>query len=249
MKNKIKIVYIALSLIIYQHTLFASEVLVYRNESMPWCGTVNGNDAGITIDILNEITKHGGPEFRFEELPWKRAQIYVTKNIGTAIIPLTRTEVRENIFMWIVELVQNQVRLTIARNQRNEVSTPSPFTLANSKNLTIGIILGSAMIPTLKQLGFSKLEKVPTAHMNVKKLRYGRIDAMAESKWVDNYLWHQIGEKANDLIPGPNIGKPKYIYLAAGLDFPLEIATDIRNAMDKVRASGKLKEILNKWTQ
>jgi len=27
--------------------LFASDVLVYRNESMPWCGTVNGKDAGI----------------------------------------------------------------------------------------------------------------------------------------------------------------------------------------------------------
>ena len=39
------------------------EVLVYRNESVPWCGTFKGEDAGITVEILREISKQGGPPF------------------------------------------------------------------------------------------------------------------------------------------------------------------------------------------
>ena len=38
-------------------SLNASEVLVYRYESMPWRGTADGKDAGIVVDILNAVTK------------------------------------------------------------------------------------------------------------------------------------------------------------------------------------------------
>ena len=232
---------------IMKSALWATEITVYRNESMPWCGTVNGKDAGITVDILNEVTKNGGPKFIFQSLPWKRAQYFVKRNKGTAIIPLTRTLMSEKHFNWIINLVPNNVRLTMARTPKMKVSRPASLSLSDFKGLRVGIIRGSAMIPILKELGFRKFEKVNTAEMNVKKLIFGRIDAMAESQWVDNYLWKQIGQKDADLIVGPYIGDAKYIYLAASLDFPKELNNMIKKAMDKVRKSGRLEIIMNSW--
>ena len=230
-------------------TAQAAEVLVYRNESMPWCATVSGKDAGITIDILREITKHGGPKFIFKSLPWARAQRFVQKKPGTAIVPFTRTSERETNHTWIVNLVPNQIRLTLNRKPVPLISIPSPLTLENAKHLPIGVILGSAIIPYMRKEGFTNLKLVPTAEQNVRKLAKGRIAAMAESKWVDNYLWNQIGENSDDLIAGPNIGETKHIYLAAALNFSPELTKQIRDAMNKVKESATYEQILNKWTQ
>ncbi len=227
----------------------ASGVVVYRNESMPWCGTVDGKDAGITIDILNAVTKYGGPTFNFIAVPWKRAQVLIQNNRGTAIIPFTRTATREQHHTWIIELVPNQVRLTMARKPTLKVSVPSPPTLVNFKNSGIGIIRGSAVIPAMKTLGFTNLYEVNKAEQLAKMLNTGRFVAMAESKWVDNYVWNKIGQKGDDLIVGPNVGGIKYIFLGAALNFPPELTHQIRTAMEKVRKSGALDKILNKWTK
>jgi ABC-type amino acid transport substrate-binding protein len=247
-KTAFVILFILELLIVKDSLIFASEILVYRNESMPWCGTVNDKDAGITVEILHEIEKQGGPVFKFSSLPWKRAQLYVKKNKGTAIIPLTRTAARENQYKWIVKLVANKVRLTMAKTPKMEVSRPvSISSLSSYLGLRVGIIRGSAIIPTCKKLGFKYLEEANTAEMNVKKLSFGRIDAMVESQMVDNYLWKKFGENEEHLIAGPAIGDAKYIYLAASLNFPENLTEKIRKAMIKVRKNGRLEKILNSW--
>jgi len=75
----------------------ATEVLVLGNESMPFCGIVDGKPSGMVVDILTEVTNHGGPNFKYKlGLPWKRAQ-EILRNSGdslTAIVPFTRTKER-----------------------------------------------------------------------------------------------------------------------------------------------------------
>ena len=236
-----------LIIICIKSTSFASEIVVYRNESMPWCGTINGKNDGITVDILNEITKHGGPKFKFITLPWARAQYKVKQNKCTSIIPLTRTKAREKHYKWIVKLVPNQIRFTITNKPKMQVKRPSSLTLSAFKPLKIGVIRGSAIIPNLIELGFNNIEEVNTAEMNAKKLSYGRIDAMVESEMVDIYLWNRIGQKKEDLIAGPAIGEVKYIYLGAALNFPQDIIEKVRIAMDKIRKNGILDKIYRKW--
>ena len=198
--------------------------------------------------VYDKNEKNGGPVFKFLSLPWKRAQLYVKTNTETAIIPLTRTSARENQYKWIVKLVANKVRLTMAKMPKMKVSRPvSMFSISNFLGLRIGIIRASAIIPTCKMLGFKYLEEANNAEMNVRKLSFGRIDAMIESQWVDNYLWKQIGEKEENLITGPSVGDAKYIYLAANLDFPDNLTETIRNAMNKVVQNGGIQKILNSW--
>jgi len=83
--------------------------------------------------------------------------------------------------------------------------------------------------------------------MNARKLWAGRIFAMAESQWVDTYLWNQIGMDSDELVIGPSVGETKHIYLGAALDFPVDTAEKIRNAMKKMRQNKSLEKVLNKW--
>src|SRR4051794_34717540 len=83
----------------------ASEVTVLGNDSMPYCGLLNGKPAGMAVDILNTVTRNGGPTFKFDfSAPWSRSQVLVHEQPGTAIIPLTRTSEREPKYKWIAEL-------------------------------------------------------------------------------------------------------------------------------------------------
>ena len=227
--------------------LIASEVLVYRNESMPFCGTVNGKDAGMVVDILNEVTKQGGPKFKFKSLPWKRAQQYVQTNKGSAITPFTRTPSREKEHMWIIELFSYHARLTTAKNPKAKLSLPPLLSVDSAKHLPTGIILGSAHIHTLIALGFTDLIEINAAELSAKQLMLGNISVMVESQWVDTYYWKKLGMNSKDLIIGPSIEETKHVYLSAALDFPMDTAAKIRKAMKQVRNSGKLETIKNKW--
>lgn len=225
----------------------ADEVIVFRNESMPFCGTVENKDAGMVVDILNAVTEHGGPEFKFQPLPWKRAQLYVQTKKGTAIIPFTRTAVREKDYMWIVKLFSYELRLTAAKNPIRKITLPTPLSIDNAKNFDIGIILGSAHIPNLVELGFTNLKQVPSAEENIKKLLKGGVSAIIESQWVDIYHWKQLGMDPRELLIGPSIGKAQHIYLAAAVDFPADTADKIRKIMSQMRKNGEIEKILAKW--
>ena len=70
---------------------------------------------------------------------------------------------------------------------------------------------------------------------------------MVESKLVDTYQWQKLGYDKHSLVAGPNVGGVNYIYLGAGLDFPPEIAKEIQDAMEKIKANGVYDEILSRW--
>lgn len=222
----------------------ATEVLVLGNESMPFCGIVNGKNAGIAVEILNEVTKQGGPRFRYElGLPWKRAQTMVHEKKGApiAIIPFTRTPSREKNHMWIAELIPHELRLhTFGR------SAPLQ-TIEEAKHLEVSIIRGSAGIPLLIQLGFTRITEVDNAEVNTKLLLKNRTDVLVESQWVDSYIWNKVGGNISELQIGPTLGKTHHIYLAANPSFPINLAQQIQTAMARVRSSGKLDQILDKW--
>ncbi len=225
----------------------AQNVVVYRNESMPFCGTVDARDAGIAVDILGAITRHGGPTFRYLSLPWARAQQYVQNQPGSAIIPFTRTASREPNHTWITELFSYELRITFAASPKHPVELPSTITEETLKPLRMGIIRASAHIPMLKARGFSNLIEFNDASFAVKMLQSGYIHGMIESEWVDSYHWKLNGFEPSELIIGPTLGETKHIYLAGARSFPQETAQAIERAMTEIRHNGVLTDILQQW--
>ncbi len=228
-------------------TYAGTEVLVYRHETMPWCGTIDGRDAGVTVEILEQITLHGGPTFTYQSVPWKRAQIMVQKHKGTAIIPLTRTPTREAFYTWIVPLVPNQIRLTFYNESKKHSALIKTLSLEHASELSVGVLRASSIIPTLEKMGFASIYEANDVEQLIDLLVKDRFDAMVESKLVDTYQWKKRGYQKETLVAGPNVEGVNYIYLGAGLDFPAEITEEIRIAMDKIKANGVLEGILARW--
>jgi len=148
---------LTLAFTLVSSVIVASEILVYRHETMPWCGTVDGRDAGVTVEILEQITLHGGPSFTYQSVPWKRAQIMVQKHKGTAIIPLTRTPTREALYSWIVPLVPNQIRLTFYNKSKKNSALIKSLSLEHASELSVGVLRASSVIPTLEKIGFANI--------------------------------------------------------------------------------------------
>lgn len=238
----LKLIVSVLALLVFdQGILYADEVLVLGNESMPFNGIVDGKNAGMTYDILQEAMNYGAPTFTYQfGLPWKRAQKMIL-NAGdkpVAIVPFTRMPEREPNHTWIAELFMCPVRLSAYKRPA--------VTIREAKNMTVGMLMGSANISFFESLGITRFDFGKNAITNAKKLASGRFDVLGEGKYVDVYAWEQAGFDREDLS-FTEINVPRYVYIAGNLTFPPELASQIRNAIDKMRADGKLDDILDRW--
>jgi polar amino acid transport system substrate-binding protein len=220
----------------------ASSVLILGNQSLPFTGIVNDKPAGMTFEILQEMQKNSSITFEYVfGLPWQRAQLMLKKgeNNLIAMVPFTRTEDREESYTWIAELFSYDTHLITYKRE-------TPITVDEAKHLNVGVIRGSAHIPFLTKLGFTRLHKENNTEQLFKLLSSGYVDVVVESQFVDKYNWNLIGNMASEL-QFTNIGKTKHIYIAGNLEFPPEISTKIKIAIDQMRDDGRLQAILNKW--
>lgn len=221
----------------------AAEITVFANESMPQCGLVDGKPAGMAVDILNAVTAEGGPTFKYDfSQPWARAQVAVHETAGATIIPLTRTTEREASHKWIGNLFDNPTRLFTLGRADGPIKT-----IDEAKGMSIGVMRGSSVEQSLKQLGFTHIEAVQNDELAAKMLAAGRIDAWAGAEYVQRYLFAKAGGDSSKLQQGPLLGQTSQIYIAGDVKYPDADAKAITDGVEKLRSSGKLAAILKKY--
>jgi len=238
-----KIFYLIISSFLVLGSLQAQTVTVLANESMPFQGIENGKPVGIAIDLLEEVTKNGGPKFKYEVgIPLKRALIIVAraKAEPTAFVSLTRLPQREASYLWIAKLFSHTVKAATYKQT-------APKTIDEAKHLWTGIIRGHANLPLVKSLGFTKLQLVNEAKQNINKLKLGRIDIIIDTELNTLYNWKKAGFDLKDLNMGVPISDVLYTYIVGNPTFPQDIAKEISDAMDRIIENGRYKEIMKKW--
>jgi polar amino acid transport system substrate-binding protein len=217
-------------------------ITVLANESMPQSGLVEGQPAGMAVDLLNAVTAQGGPAFRFDfSRPWIRALRDIHARPDLAIIPLTRAPEREADFRWIAELFENDGRLL-------SLQRAAPIrSMDEARDLRVGVLRGSVFEPWLRQHGFSHLEAETDDTFNARKLKAGHIDAWAGSESVLRYLFASTGGDPAQLQRGPRLGRAPQIYIAGDRRFPEADARAIAEGVAKLRKSGRMAAILRKY--
>ncbi|QTA82326.1 Solute-binding protein family 3 domain-containing protein, MltF-like [Desulfonema limicola] len=244
MKTRLIVILFLFAQLFIGTNLFAETVDVYGLEAMPFCGVIDGNPVGIAVDVLNEATKHGAPDFKFTfDVPWPRATKIVqeSKNELAAIIPFTRSSEREDKFKWVAEIMATEWRFfTYGRI--------SPInSIDEIKDETIGVVHGHAIIPMLDKMGLKIDSGAKTARINALKMIKNRVKIIADSDVITLYSWKEIGQNTKDLQKGPVLGEIKHVFIAAGLNFPDDVAAGIFNAIEKMRNNGELQKIYDKW--
>jgi len=218
-----------------------AEITVLANESMPYCGLIDGKPAGMAVEILNAASLVGAPRFRFDfSRPWARAQLEVLRNPQLAIIPFSRSKEREAHYQWIAVLWSSPLWLATSDRQ-TELSS-----IAQAHGLRIGVLRASPFKPLLLSLGLNNLNEVPDEN-SARMLHAGHIDAWAVSAYVGAYLWKKIGQPPATLHFGPQLGAPFELYIAASPHFSVDDARAISIALKRVRSDGTLAKILAKY--
>jgi polar amino acid transport system substrate-binding protein len=198
-----------------------------------------GKASGLAVEILNASAKAGKHRFEFSVKPWARAQLdtQTSTATATAIVPMSRTAERESKYIWIAELFEQHLIVVTTG------TTPAPTSMAEFKNLNVGVLRGGLPEAILKAAGV-KIDLANDELLNAKKLKLGRIDAWVVSEFVAPLRWREAGGKAKDLHMGMRVGDPTKIFLAGGPQFSESDAQAIRGEIEKLRTDGTIEKIV-----
>ena len=219
----------------------ARDIVVNAADIRPFCFEESGRQSGIALDILREVAKSTGIDFRFRFLPWKRAQLETQYGADQTIVPLTRSAEREYQYLWVAELFRYNFVLVLA----DHVALPK--NLEEAKALSVGVLLGNPMERALPEMGFQNVQPGATEEMNARKLRLKRIDAWVVADLVAKSAYKNAGGDPAELRFGPTIGQPMRIYLGASRDFPPGDAQSIAASVARLAKAGKIDAILDSY--
>ncbi|MGF1740073.1 ABC transporter substrate-binding protein [Vibrio profundum] len=170
------------TLCIYSISAKAESYTLFTAKLPPYADKVGNQLTGVAIDIVSQLFKNSGIQFKVEIVPWKRAYNAALSEMYSCVFPAQRSQEREVLFQWVSPILISHSGFYTKQN--------SPFkirTLNDVKKLTIGTYLGSATALYLTSQGF-KAEQTIRDSQNIHKLDKNRIDVWATDTMVGNYL-------------------------------------------------------------
>lgn len=198
----------------------------------------DGEQPGLSIEILREAAKRLGRETSIEFLPFRRA-LKTLRHSNKALQPaLYRNPTREPHYQWIVH-VNDVVDVFLT------LETPVN-SLDEARKLTrIGVETDASMDILLTKLGFTNLERVDSPNTNAEKLRAGRIEAWALTRSLAQWTWKRLGYQETLVVGAPIRTAP--VYLVAGLAYPKPLAAAYRESILEMKADGTVERILSRY--
>ncbi|MFZ3185206.1 MAG: ABC transporter substrate-binding protein [Pseudomonas sp.] len=139
--------------------------------------------SGLSTEIVEELFKRAGVEYKIKLLPWKRAYEQTLNTPNTVLYSTTRTPEREELFKWVGPLVSNNWVFFAKSDSPLKVTS-----LDDAKQYSVGGYYGDAVAEYLAAQGFSKLQLAPNDRSNAKKLDAGRIQLWATGEYLGPYL-------------------------------------------------------------
>ncbi|CAH0536320.1 substrate-binding periplasmic protein [Vibrio marisflavi] len=167
-------------------TAVQAETFTLLTEALPpYAYKSNGQLKGVAVDIVSQLFRNAGFDYKVRIVPWKRAYTIAYEQSNTCVFPVQRNQEREAEFHWVSPLLITQTAFYTNANSKVEIRT-----LNDVANLNIGSYLGSATAQYLESQGF-KVEETTRDEQNILKLKSKRIDVWATDVLVANYLLKQ----------------------------------------------------------
>lgn len=234
----------------------SEEITIVADEWCPYNCTATSEKPGYVVELAREIFAEQNIKVKYKVLPWERALKQTSNGEYQGIIGIAKKEGGNNYIY-----PANEVGVNI---NYFYVKTPSYWHYENESSLefaTIGLVQGYSYadlgnyVQTYKddnlRIQITTTEN-PVA-TNVKKLLAGRITAIYEDRFVQEYYLNK--ENIKDLVTRAGTAHKKitpeedYIYLA----FPKKNAKSkqyakiFNSGLEKWRKNGKLEELMKKY--
>ncbi|RSM32487.1 amino acid ABC transporter substrate-binding protein [Aeromonas salmonicida] len=198
-----------------------------------------GKIVGLSTEVVEELLKRAGVEYKLSMMPWKRAYEDTLSTPNNALYSTTRTPEREALFKWVGPLVNNN--WVFFANPGSNVTIAS---LEDAKQYSVGGYNGDAAAEFLKAQGFDKLQLAANDTANVKKLAAGRIDLWATGEYLAPYLANQ--EKTTNPKP-VFVFKETQMSLAFNKETPDDLINKLNEILAAMKADGTIEKINAKY--
>ncbi len=232
--------------------LFAEEARITfaTGEWAPYTGEKIA-DYGMAAEIVTAACKAVGLHAEYEFFPWKRAERGVSLGTHLGTFPYRELPEREGQFLFSKTLFSSS--FAIVMHKKNVNSNMFKYSsIDDFKSYTVGIVTGTdAVRLPLVRMGV-RVEEVPGAAQNLRKLAAGRIDFYIDDKAVihqalkQSFSAEQIAEFA---FSENDFGVKNDFKIMISLKYPnsRETLAKIDEGLNRIAETGEYNNILAKY--
>lgn len=198
----------------------------------------SGKLKGISVEIVQELMRRTGFDYRIRLAPWKRGYELTLSHPDTCLFTTGRTSEREDLFQWITPITDNPLVLFALKGRDIKITR-----LQDAAQYRIGGYLGDATVDHLVRHDIP-VETVRDDALNLKKLRGKRIDLWATGEMAGRALADEMN--VQDLqkvfvvtsLPGG---------IACNRKLNRIIITRIQKELDQLYRDGFIKQVYQKY--
>lgn len=227
--------------------VFADETLsVLTEEWPPYNYSQNGELTGLSTDLVCQILKRTGYDFKIEVKPWQRAYNEALQEQNTILYTTSRTATRENLFKWVGPLYPR--RIVLFRLKCN--SSIKVNSIDDLVKYKIGVIRGGSVEEYLTSKGFKvpdNLDQAANGRQNILKLFSDRVDLIPGSEMSMAYRLQQTPHKFNELEVAFVLIDQGGYYIAINKDTSDAIVARIQEAFDFLIKDGARERIVDSY--
>lgn len=233
--------------------LFGGEkITIMTEEFPPFNYTENGEITGVSTEIVEAVFKEAGLEYEIKVFPWSRTFNEAQREKNSAIFSVMRLPEREKLFKWVGELVVPKFSV-FALKYRDDIVVNS---FQDLKKYKMGTAKDDARERFFLKQGFvagvniDQVAGTESNSQNLKKLEIKRIDLWPMPDAVAEYIVRKEGKDPSQLLRRvyalDELSKTGY-FLAMNKGTSDEVVLKLQTAMKKLKKSGYIGRILEKW--
>ena len=197
------------------------------------------NIEGIAVDIMRETFKRAGISYNLTlRFPWERIYKLALEQPGYGVFVMARLPDREALFKWVGPIGPDDWVLLAKADSKIELEN-----LEQARRYKIGAYKGDAIAESLDKQGLKPMVALRDQD-NAQKLMEGQIDLWATGDPAGRYLARQVGVNGLKTVLRFNSAQ---LYLALNKDVPDEVVARLQAALDELRNSGRIDEIMAQY--
>ena len=224
---------------------------IVTEEFPPFNYTDNGRLTGYATEVVQAVLAETGIKGNFHIVPWARAMNWAEERDNVLIYSIARNEEREKKFKYVGLITKGENYFYALKGRHIRLKS-----LEEAKKYTIGVLHDDIREAMLVRKGFKVDENLVPVQLNEQnylKLKAGRIDLWAMNRYTMRYIVRQSGDDPDQVVEPVLKIDSIFLYpgdfMAFGPNTSDAVLEAFRRGLEKVKASGKFKEISARWEQ
>jgi polar amino acid transport system substrate-binding protein len=200
--------------------------------------------SGFSVEVMQEIFKITGDEIDLQVFPWARAYKTALNQPNTIIFSLSRTKVRENLFIWGGKLMREDI---YAWCLQEKFKTPVTD-IEQLKKYKLAVTNSSSTAQYFQQEDYPFIYTVVSPEQSLQILYLNRVDFITGTKSTLVARASKLNlevSRLKKIIPLSVVNHD--LYFAFSLNSDKKIVTKYTNAYKIIEKNGTLDKLRNKW--